>query len=180
MEMNEIERTKRGIKKYLKIMELIDKRNVAEDEEFRRLFNGFYQVRRNADWQKVFYALMEEKKGQHPTIEEIMLYLAENTTRKSVELSFASKLLHTIDPTNPIYDKKVADFLHLKGPALYWSNDAKIAKQVANYAAITEWYGTPEAKALIVLFDKMFPEYADAVGDVKKIDFIIWRGLTKE
>ncbi len=178
--MNEIQKTRKGIEKYLKIMDLIGKTNVAENEEFQHLFNGFYQVRRNEDWRKVFYSLMEEKKGENPSIEEIMVYLAENTKRKSVELSFASKLLHTLDPSNPIYDRKVSNFLNLKGPALYWTSEAKIARQVDNYNAIMEWYKTPQAKSLIALFDKTFPEYSKLIGDVKKIDFIIWRGLSEK
>ena len=175
--MNEIEKTKKGIEKYLKIMELVGKTNVAENQIFQHLFNGFYQVRRNQDWRKTFYALMEEKKGKKTDIDEIMTYLADNTQRKSVELSFASKLLHTIDPSNPIYDKKVSDFLHLKGPSAYWTNEAKRIRQNENYKAVSEWYQSQQFKNYVQLFDEMFPEYAGRVGDVKKADFIIWRGL---
>ena len=109
--MNEIERMKRGIEQYLKIMDWIGKRNVAEDEEFQHVFNAFYQVRRNQAWRKVYYALMEELKGSNPSIEEVIRFLAEKTEKGSVELSFASKLLHTIDPTKPIYDKPTADII---------------------------------------------------------------------
>lgn len=178
--MTEIERTKRGIEKYLKIMDMIGKTNVSENEEFQHLFNGFYQVRRNKAWRKVFYSLMEERKNTKPNIEEIMRFLEENTEKGSVELSFASKLLHTIDPTCPIYDKKVATFLNLPASALYWHSDKKIAHQVANYNAIVAWYQTPSAQSFAETFDTLFPEYARKVGKVKKIDFIIWRGLSEE
>ena len=176
--MNEIQKTKNGIEKYLKIMDLVGKTNVAENEEFQHLFNGFYQVRRNKNWRDAFYSLLEEKKGKKPSIEEVMTYLAENTQRKSVELSFASKLLHTLDPTKPIYDKKVATFLRLESPPAYWSKEAKMKRQISNYNAIIEWYKTPQSKTYVGLFDKMFPEYREVVGEVKKIDFIIWRELS--
>ena len=178
--MTELEKIKRGIEKYIRIMDLIRETDVSENDEFQHIFNGFYQVRRNEEWRKVFYSFMEERKNKKTGIEEIMTYLANNTPWKSVELSFASKLLHTIDKDAPIYDKKVASFLKLKGPVVSWSNEKKIKHQVETYNTIIAWYQTPRAKSLIHLFDEIFPEYKTKIGDVKKIDFIIWRGLSDE
>ena len=178
--MTELEKIKRGIEKYIRIMDLIRETDVSENDEFQHLFNGFYQVRRNEEWRKVFYSFMEERKDAAPSIEEILTFLANNTPRKSVELSFASKMLHTIDSNYPIYDKKVASFLKLEGPVVSWSNEAKIEHQVKNYNAIIAWYQTSRAKSLIHLFDEIVPEYRTKIGDVKKIDFIIWRGLSDE
>ena len=176
----EIEKAKRGIEKYLAIMRAVEHTNVAEDAAFQHLFNGFYQVRRNAAWRRTYYAYMEAQKGKNLGIEEVMTYLQRNASGERVELSFASKLLHTLDPTRPIYDRKVAAYLDLAAPPAYWQQDKKFACQLANYREIEAWYRTPSAQALADQFDRLFPEYRDQIGRVKKIDFIIWRELSDD
>ena len=179
--MNKIEETKKGIERYLKIMRTFNTTDVSQDRAFQHLFNGFYQVRRGADWQRVFYSLMEQSKGTDPGIEDIIVYLQMNTEEGNVELSFASKLLHTIAPQYPIYDSNVADYFGLHNPSFQnWSDEQKINYQVENYNMVLARYQEPKTKALAELFDRLFPEYIDVVGHIKKIDFIIWKGLYKE
>lgn len=101
-----MQRTRRGIKKYLAIMADVGTTNVAEDARFQHLYNGFYQVRRNAEWRAVYYGYMQSKKNAPPSMKEALAYLTASTPRHSVELSFASKLLHTIDPTIPYLTKR--------------------------------------------------------------------------
>ena len=44
-----------GLDKYQFIMEQVRKTNVSTDDVFQRTFNGFYIVRRNQAWRKVYY-----------------------------------------------------------------------------------------------------------------------------
>jgi adenosine deaminase len=61
-----INKTKKGVEQYLEIMRLFSITNVAQDENFQRKYNAFYRVRqRDENWYKVYYQLMEEKKGQN-------------------------------------------------------------------------------------------------------------------
>lgn len=186
------EKTKHGIEKYLKIMELFNKKGVdvsSQETDFQKLFNGFYQVRRNVEWRTVFYGYMQEHRADYQgcvstgPIKEIMESLAEKEPKNRVELSFASKLLHTIIPTYPIYDKNVAAHLNeryklgITPPNPKLKKDEKIAHQVRNYQKLIDWYQSGEASQYEAIFDKLFDFQKYNIGRVKKIDFIIWRGL---
>ena len=48
-----------GLAKYQRIQARLYETDLRVDRDFQRAFNGFYRVRRGADWQQVFYALLE-------------------------------------------------------------------------------------------------------------------------
>lgn len=171
------EKVKLGIEKYIKIMNDFRQTNVSQNLDFQKLFNGFYQVRRNAEWRRCFYSFMEDKKDTKIGIQDVLTYLYKNTPQNRIELSFSSKLLHTINPDFPIYDKKVADFLKLDNLFNNKTQQEKLNYQIHNYEKITDWYKRPQAQNLVLSFDSLFPEYANKIGNVKKIDFIIWGDL---
>ena len=92
----------------------------ATDEKYQKNFNYYYRVRRDAAWLEQFYAYMNKNKNNKDiTFAEILRYLSniEHTARKtaknptgkikSVEASFASKMLATINQDHPIWDSQV-------------------------------------------------------------------------
>ncbi|MDY0209336.1 MAG: hypothetical protein RBR48_04065, partial [Bacilli bacterium] len=51
----------KGAIKYRKIMSIVNTTDVSKNEDFQKLFNGFYRVRqRNEEWYKEFYSLFED------------------------------------------------------------------------------------------------------------------------
>ena len=57
-----------GLDKYQYIMEQVGKTDISQDSDFQRTFNGFYVVRRNEAWRKVYYEYFERVKSRTPTI----------------------------------------------------------------------------------------------------------------
>ena len=100
-----------GLDKYQYIMEHVMKTDVSADEDFQRIFNGFYIVRRNEEWRNVYYSYFEKVKNSKPTFEDIITYLFEKTG--NVEPSFSSKMLATIIPEKPIWDRYVVQNLNI-------------------------------------------------------------------
>ena len=78
-----------GFDKYKQIMEMVRKTDVSSDPDFQRTFNGFYRVRRNVEWRKVYYDLFESVKGSNPSFEYIIRTMYEATG--NIEASFSSK-----------------------------------------------------------------------------------------
>lgn len=175
--MNTLEKTISGIDKYLSIMGKVLATDLSMDEDFQHLFNGFYQVRRNKEWRDIFYSFMENNKNNALSINDVLLYLNENTLEHRVELSFSSKLLHTIEPDYPIYDKNVATLLDITPPKPYWNVTRKIEKSLENYEQIIKWYHSNNSIPYLHKFDELFPQYGNKIGNTKKIDFILWRNL---
>ena len=104
-----------GFDKYKQIIEMVRKTDVSSDLDFQRTFNGFYRVRRNAEWRKVYYNLFENVKGSNPSFEYIIRTMYEATG--NIEASFSSKMLAMINPEMPIWDRYVVQnlCLNMKG-----------------------------------------------------------------
>lgn len=101
-----------GLDKYRYITERVKNTNVAGDTDFQRIFNGFYIVRRNDIWRKIYYNHFEDVKESAPTFASIITYLYECTG--NIEASFSSKMLATIFPEKPIWDRYVVQNLNLE------------------------------------------------------------------
>ena len=102
------------------------------------------------------------------TFEEILTYLYEKTG--AVHASFSSKLLATVNPNMPIWDKFVLQNLGLRTPYTYQKD--RLQKTVQLYQQICDWYGSEQAKEKLREFNELFPNVD--ISDVKKIDFILW------
>lgn len=52
-----------GLEGYARIQRTVRETDVSSDADFRRFYNRFYRVRRNAEWQSSNYAIMEREKA---------------------------------------------------------------------------------------------------------------------
>lgn len=91
-----------------------------------------------------------------------------------VESSYTSKLLHTINPNKPIWDKFVLMNLGLKQNT---NSKDKINYSINTYSKIESFHfqflSNDYAKKCIEFFDINFPE-GKMISNVKKIDFLLW------
>jgi hypothetical protein len=164
-----------GIYKYTYIINEIHNRDISKDLDYQRTFNAFYVVRRDAKWRKTYFDYFEkQKKNKDLTFEDIIRYLYQHTG--SVEASFSSKLLSTINPNMPIWDIYVLKNLGLKtklGKPL-----DKIDQAVRLYREINEYFmgllKSKWGKAAIYKFNETIPDH-QWISDLKKIDFFIWQ-----
>lgn len=160
--------------KYATIMRMFKDVNVLESREFQRSFNGFYRVRRGAEWQKRYYTLFGEFRRMNPTFESIIRSIYKQTG--NVEASFSSKMLHTINSDMPIWDKFVLQ--KLKKKLTGKTKEEKLKNAIQIYEEITDWYKTylktQEATEYIKEIDSLFPMYC-WFSKTKKIDFLLWQ-----
>lgn len=162
-----------GFDKYKMIIERVRKVDVSADLDFQRTYNGFYRIRRNAEWRAAYYGLFEEIKNSSPTFEQIIRTLYRDTG--NIEASFSSKMLATVDVNKPIWDRYVASnlCLNLKGK----TKDEQLECAIDLYNQMVCWYEdfvkTENGMECIAEFNKILPDYA-WMSDVKKIDFYLW------
>lgn len=162
------------IKYYEKIATTFEMRDISSDSDFQRTFNGFYRVRRNKDWQRAYYTYFETNKlCKDISFKEILYHLYQTTGR--IEHSFSSKMLATINPNMPIWDKYVLNHIGLKLGGK--SKVQQLENRVQLYDKIILWYKnyleTNEAKEAIGQFDSIMPHYK-WLTPIKKIDYLIW------
>lgn len=162
-----------GLDKYKVIMERFNKTNISTDVDFQRTFNGFYIVRRNKQWRKTYYDYFESIKDKNIDFADIITYLYNNTD--NIESSFASKMLATINPNKPIWDRFVLQNLNME--LIGKTQEERLQNAIKLYADIELWYNdflkTKKAKECIKYFDEILPDYK-WISDIKKIDCILW------
>ena len=162
-----------GLDDYAKIMDSVHKTNIATDRSFQKTFNAFYIVRRNEAWRNVYYHLFEELKGTSPSFEYILRYLYDKTG--NIEASFSSKMLATLCPEKPIWDRYVVENLGLKLEGR--TKEEQLTNAVALYGEIENWYreflSTDQASQCIETFNNALGEY-QWIHPIKKIDCFLW------
>lgn len=92
----------------------------------------------------------------------------------SLEPSFASKMLATINPDKPIWDSRVLASLKLDKE---WEKKWNVDHAIEIYDSIRDGYkkfeSTKFCDECLKEFDSWFPDY-DWISTTKKIDFLLW------
>ena len=177
------------VRGYLTLMEDAGRLNVSSDGEaavaFRRRFNGYYAVRRNEAWRRIFYRQFELGKayvGPPEVLFKDVLGKIHRATQR-VEASFASKLVASIHPKSPVIDSVVRTFLteHLEA-----SPDPKGMQGALNFygwlnQVMAELSTTQQAADWFAEFNERFSDEPGAaeITDMKKLDFLIWGGARR-
>lgn len=171
-----------SVDKYLDIMANVD----PSDKNFQDKFKKFYGLRLSKTQLDNFFKTFDVyfKKSKPLNYREILTDLADKTTGTGqIEKSFGSKLLHTLDPNEPIIDKQVIEKLRsCPQTEKYFKKVPKIIKSiddaVALHNALKDCYNgylIPQAKKANYFdeFDRRFPSAKD-ISEIKKIDFYLW------
>lgn len=83
---------------------------------FQFVFRSYYRID-NAGltdaWKLRYFEFLNEGERNLTTILEGLYHFPTKKNLKSLQFSFATKLLHTLDTSQPIYDSKVAKLLGL-------------------------------------------------------------------
>jgi hypothetical protein len=167
-----------GLQKYVWLQDHLSDRNVASDAEYQRRFAGFYRVRRGSVWRGAFFELLEGRKSNGLPFGEALQLLHRETGR--VEASFASKLVATIDPHQPIIDSVVLTNLGLRLPARGAADRLQQVERL--HGRLCDWYreqlASHQGQELVRLFRESYPQVA--ITDVKAVDLVLWqiRGTT--
>jgi hypothetical protein len=148
--------------------------------DYERKFNYFYQVRRNAEWRKKFYALFYDLRGREIKFADILSVLFRETQK--IEASFASKLAATLDPALPIIDRHVLSYIGERLPSASKNSAERMMMIGELYAAMkrnfTEFLASASGVHLLHRFSSEYPNRT--INDMKKLDFVLWQSGGKK
>ena len=168
-----------GIERYRSIMEKLWRVDVSLDERFQKTYENFYTLGRySKEFRRDYFAYMERCKETVPSFEEALSYFLKYGT---LEVSFSSKLVHTLDPEQPIWDKNVTDrHFGYKIPACGTKDrEKKILDRYKRYKRdFLNYVASDDGKAVIRAFDEAFPK--TGFTDLKKVDFVLWQDVGEE
>ncbi len=168
---------------YLFIRDEHLKGDVASNHVFQFVFRSFYRLDNaglSPEQKTQYFKSLSNNQTELKTILLALYDLETLKKKKSIQLSFATKLIHTLDNERPIYDKYVSSFTGIK----YYNEptkdaDAKITKALGKYDELCTVYKdvfitNAKLLALVSDFRKEFRIEKSKISDVKVIDFLIW------
>jgi len=168
------------INTYCWIKKEFDKdKNIEKDIEFQRKFKVFYIMNSAglSDKQKEkFFKLLSNKKSNIKYILSELYKIPRRDGRYSIQFSFATKLIHTVDNTKPIYDRNVAKIINKN--VLGINKKEKINSCIEIFDYLNELYLSlikeNEIKKIILKFRKKFKVDNSKISDIKILDFVMW------
>ena len=112
-------------------------------------------------------------RAQHWPFPKVLEELSSTTGR--LEVSFASKLVASLDPSLPVIDSFVLKNVGLKLPSIGCEDRARKACEV--YRALchrySEFLRTDPGQALIQVFRNRYP--AASITELKMVDLVLWQ-----
>lgn len=167
--------TESKLNAYRITQDLLHQVSVDDSEYYRRVYTGFYRLRLPVSQAyDTYFALLEENKfNQNISLEEILLALQKVTNR--LELSFASKLLATINANMPPLDKIVLGHLGLSLPKNTENNRLGKCILVHNQL-IKKMNLLVDSESFFKIKNKFTHKYPSYhFTDVKILDLMLWQ-----
>jgi len=164
-----------GLQKYQRIQRELHRCDVSTNTDFQRWFGGFYRVRRNARWRQQFFTMLEAGKARPTEFVEVLRELQKRTGR--IEASFASKLVATLDPSQPVIDSIVLHNLGLALPPVSTSKERRIERIASLHQQLRDTFSdllaSPDGRALVDQFSAMYPNAG--ITKPKMLDLVLWQ-----
>ena len=164
---------------YIFLKKEFDKGNILNNLIFQFVFRSFYRLDNaglSDNLKKHFFKLLAEKQTK---LDIILSELYEIPTLKkcnSIQFSFATKLLHTIDNDKPIFDKYVTSILNIKVKGK--NKNEKIQSCIEIYDSLVtlheELKKNDTIRNVILKFRSKFKVSNEEMSDTKVLDSIMW------
>ena len=162
------------------------------DNDFQEVYYQFYLKARWAVMSKQenklpYFEMLQKISPEEPLL-EVLKELRERMESGCYEFSLGSKLLHTRNPSIPIYDKNVREYLAEEEKLCFWWHRSgggvrlprgvsELEKIKHDWDILCDWYEeflrSERGKQWVEWFNISFPNYIN-ISNVKKVDFIIF------
>lgn len=170
--------TTESIEVYLFLKDEYAKSNIGNNTVFQFVFRSYYRLDGAGlgdDLKKRFFELLERKENNLVKILRELSAIPTLQGRNAVHFSFSTKLLHTLNDSNPIFDSRVAKAI---GRSVTGTDtDTRIESCIALYAHLKQiqhdLLEEEEIKKVIQKFKIKF-DINQKISDAKALDFIIW------
>lgn len=163
-----------GLQKYWAIQDKVRRDTSGfTDPELRRSYNGFYRVRRGQPWQSIYFDLMQQAQTNAYGFSQVLRALHQSTGR--YEASFASKLVATLDTTQPVIDSVVLKNLGCKIATLNTRNRMQAIESLHRdlQQNVQSFLASIEGQALVSAFNVTYPSFA--ISEEKMVDLVLWQ-----
>ncbi len=131
----------RDIDPYLALQSLFQNGSIIDNGNYKTTYRKYWQLNtaKLSDYYCEHYFRVMEKyrnrddKDIKGIIRELYEVPSNSKGKKTLQFAFATKLLHTIDNTQPVYDRLIADFYFLPQVKPIWKYEKKLSAYLRAY-----------------------------------------------
>ncbi|HRY62193.1 MAG TPA: hypothetical protein P5056_00210 [Candidatus Paceibacterota bacterium] len=152
---------------------------IDHNRVFQFVFRSYYRLDGaglSQNQKRTFFDLMTNKIRDLEKILDALYQLPTLRGNNTIQFSFATKLIHTIDNNEPIFDAEVSNVIQRRVAGN--NKEQKIQSCVELYNFLKSLYlkllSDDKIKELISIFRKEFGVNKYQVSDIKILDFIVW------
>lgn len=156
---------------------------LSYQKEYRR-FWAMNAAQLSPAFYRAYFRLLKGNKKKTPNLGDAVNTLYNAAVRRngdrSIQFSFATKLVHMANPHLPIYDSRVADFYFFESPARSLSLKQRIGKFLDFHTFLMQEYRRVlEQGRLTVAIQEFRRQFnPQHITDEKIIDSLIWAFVT--
>lgn len=174
----------KSIDAYLFIQKEFAKGYIVNNKDFKRVYGNFYRLTMaglTLEWKERYFEILEGKKSDLKKILNELYEIPNRKGQNSIQFSFATKLIHTIDTTKPIFDSLVGAMLGQRAKGK--TKEEKIQSCIDIYDILQDVFhtclGDNALQEILRAFRAKFNLSGERdMSDEKIFDFLIW-GLGK-
>lgn len=147
----------------------------SDDPLFQFVYRSFYGLNRaglSTEQKKRYFELMKERVDDLRRILEELYKIPDLRKRNKYQFSFATKLIHTVNNKNPIWDSNVSEATGIGRPG----KNEGLKAYTNRYEQLEDLYRNLLKKRKCLRAIKKFKEkyYAKCIPDQKALDFLLW------
>jgi hypothetical protein len=172
------------VPRYLDMRRRMKDVNVATDYAFQRAYRTYWRMnvtQLGDTFYSQYFTRLESLKGGeiadvNAAIREIAV-LSDTTERPSLQFSFATKFVNTIDPRAPIYDSFVSSFFFFVPPASDHQVQSRLDELIAFYDFLRGEYKRVLERGLLDQAVGRFREHFAVDSDFcneRVVDLLVW------
>lgn len=157
-----------------------EKGSILDNLFFQFVFRSFYGMDGaglSNEMKKGYFRLLERKQTNLETILSELYEVKNIKKQNTIQFSFATKLMHTIDNNKPIYSSEIGSRTNNK-PKQTGGKTAKIQSCIEVYNSLEILYEDlkkdEKIKSAISAFRFKFKVDEEKMSDTKVLDFILW------
>jgi hypothetical protein len=186
--------SEKHVKRYVWLTGNLCKVDVSADKDYQKEYRSYWALNGaglGKEWINAYFSKLEELKrnsesGAKPgseTVKEVVSELwkvpTNNKGYRSLQFSFASKLVHMVNTDLPLYDRMVGDFYFLPTGFAGKCMCARVRRFMESYNFLVEEYERVLDRGIlnrsIEEFRRTFEPDSLRFSDVKVIDSLIWK-----
>ncbi len=171
--------SRESIDVYVWLKNEFEKGNIESNQVFQFVFRSYYRLDGaglSDEQKKEYFKMLAHGESDLENILSNLYKIPTLRSRATIQFSFATKLIHTIDNSKPIFDAEVSTVIHkvVSGN----SKEEKIESAKSLFIFLENFYleaiKNKEMQAIIKKFRIKFSADSKKMSDYKVLDFLIW------